>query len=613
LLLAEYLLFNHSLGRLEMNQPLTPAILRNAKQSGFSDMQLAHIFNSTEERVRLLRKEWKIESSFKTVDTCAAEFEAFTPYFYSSYDEENESTQSDKRKVIILGGGPNRIGQGIEFDYCCVHGVFAVKEEGCEAIMINCNPETVSTDYDIADKLYFEPLTFEDVYRIIELEQPDGIIVSFGGQTPLKLAKPLHDHGVCILGTSYDSIDLAEDRERFSTILRELDIPQPPAGNARSSDEAATIAREIGYPILLRPSYVLGGRGMQIVYSEQTLRAFVDKALEISGEYPVLIDKFLEDAMEFDVDAVCDGNEVMIGGVLQHIEEAGIHSGDSSCVLPPMLKNKSIIETLKEYTRRLSLRIGVIGLINVQYALQNDIVYVLEANPRASRTVPFISKATGVPLAKIATKVMLGKTLKELGVVEPEITDFVAVKKAVFPFIKLQGSRQFLGPEMKSTGEVMGIAPLFGESMAKSQLGSGLKLPLSGTVFLSMNQRDKREKTLGLARDFLTAGFSLIATRGTSTYLYENGIETRSILKVHEGRPDVTDEIKNGRVQLIVNTPEGEVSREDESAIGIAALAYNIPYVTNVSAAIALLEGIKRAKQEIGSVKSLQEYYQRNQ
>ena len=596
---------------MNIDTTVTPALLRTAKEYGFSDAQLASIWGCTADRVRALREQWNITAVYKTVDTCAAEFEAYTPYYYSSHDQENESTRSTRRKVIILGGGPNRIGQGIEFDYCCVHGVFAAREEGFEAIMVNCNPETVSTDYDIADKLYFEPLTLEDVMRIIDLEQPEGVIVSFGGQTPLKLAADLAARGVRILGTPYEGIDLAEDRERFSALLRDLGIQYPPAGNARSADEAATVANEIGYPVLLRPSYVLGGRGMRIVYSEKALREFVDEALEISDNHPVLIDKFLEDAMEFDVDAVCDGHEVMIGGVLQHVEEAGIHSGDSTCVMPPMLKKESIIEELKETTRRIARGVGAVGLINVQYALQNDVIYVLEANPRASRTVPFISKASGVPLAKIATKVMLGRTLADLGVVEPDIRDYVAVKKAVFPFIKLIGSRQFLGPEMKSTGEVMGIASTYGAAMAKSQLGSGATLPTDGTVFVSVNQRDKRQRTLDFARDLRAAGFELVATRGTSTYLYENGVETRSVLKVSEGRPDIVDEIKNGHVQLIVNTPAGEISKDDETPIGIAALAYNIPYVTNVSAGIAHLDGIREAGTEAHDVRSIQEYHAR--
>jgi carbamoyl-phosphate synthase large subunit len=588
---------------------LTADVLRRAKELGFSDVQLAHIYGVAQGDVRRLREAWGVESVFKTVDTCAAEFEAFTPYYYSSYEQENESRRSDRRKVIILGGGPNRIGQGIEFDYCCVHGIFALKEEGYEAIMINCNPETVSTDYDIADKLYFEPLTFEDVYRIVQLEQPEGVIVSFGGQTPLKLAKPLADHGVPILGTSSEGIDLAEDRERFAAVLDELNIPYPPAGNARNADEAAEVAERIGYPVLLRPSYVLGGRGMHIIYSEKALRDVVDSALAVSEDHPVLIDKFLEDAMEFDVDAVCDGTEVMIGGVLQHVEEAGIHSGDSTCMMPPNFKKPWIIDLLKDVTRRIALRLNVVGLINVQYALQNDVIYVLEANPRASRTVPFISKTTGMPLAKIATKVMTGKTLRELGVEEPVIEGYVAVKKSVFPFNKFHGSRQFLGPEMRSTGEVMGIAPSFAEAIAKAQLGSGADLPTKGTVFLSVNQHDKREKTLAFTRDLLDAGFNLIATRGTSTYLYENDVETRSVLKVSEGRPDIVDEVKNGRVQLIVNTPAGEVSRDDEKAIGIAALAYNIPYVTNVSAAMALLEGIRKALENLWTVRPIQAYH----
>lgn len=587
---------------------LTPDLLRKAKQYGFSDVQIAHLTGSTPEEIRLLRSQLNLESVFKTVDTCAAEFEAYTPYYYSTYEIENESIRNDKKKVIILGGGPNRIGQGIEFDYCCVHGLFALREEGYEAIMINCNPETVSTDYDSADKLYFEPLTFEDVYRIIEHEQPTGVIVSFGGQTPLKLAKPLVEHGVHILGTSYDGIDLAEDRERFGALLKQLNIDQPAAGNARTPDEAVSIARAIGYPVLLRPSYVLGGRGMHIVYSETALRQVVNQAIQISGEHPVLIDKFLEDAVEFDVDAISDGSDVIIGGVMQHIEEAGIHSGDSTCMLPPTHPNKKLIREMKEKTRAIARGIGVIGLVNIQYAVQGETMYVLEANPRASRTIPFVSKATGLPLAKIAVKVMLGKSLRELGVKEVETTPHISIKKSVFPFIKLRGAKQFLGPEMRSTGEVMGIGGDFAEAMVKAQLGSGALLPTEGTVFLSVNDADKTQRVVQLANDFIEAGFFIISTGGTSEFLTENSIRNRRVMKVHEGRPDIVDSIKNDEVQLAINTPLGEISRFDESAIGAAALEYNIPMVTNISAAFALLEGIKQAQKRVHGVKSLQEH-----
>ncbi len=587
---------------------LTPELLRKAKEYGFSDVQLARLTGSAPEQVRALRRSWGIESVFKTVDTCAAEFEAYTPYFYSTYEVENESVASARKKVIILGGGPNRIGQGIEFDYCCVHGLFALREAGYEAIMINCNPETVSTDYDMADKLYFEPLTFEDVMRIVEHEKPEGVIVSFGGQTPLKLARPLVEQGVRILGTSYDGIDLAEDRERFGALLRELGIPQPAAGNARTADEAAAIAASIGYPILLRPSYVLGGRGMHIVYTEEALRGVVNRALEISGAHPVLIDKFLEEAAEFDVDAVCDGRDVLIGGVMQHIEEAGIHSGDSTCILPPTTARPEIVERMKDMTRAIAKGLHVVGLVNIQFAVQGDNIFVLEANPRASRTVPFVSKATGIPLVKIAVQTMLGRTLKEMGVKEFSAADYIAIKKAVFPFVKLRGSTQFLGPEMRSTGEVMGIGPDFGEAMAKAQLGSGASLPTAGTVFLSVNDADKTPRVLALAEDFLRLGFSILATGGTSDFFGANGVSHRRIMKVHEGRPDIVDAIKNGEVQLVINTPLGEVSRFDENAIGAAALEYNIPMVTNVSAAVALVRGIEQAKGRVHRVKSIQEY-----
>lgn len=587
---------------------LTPELLLKAKRYGFSDVQIAHLTNASEDVIHALRKKWRIASVFKTVDTCAAEFEAFTPYYYSTYEQENDSSRSPKKKVIILGGGPNRIGQGIEFDYCCVHGLFALREEGFEAIMINCNPETVSTDYDSADKLYFEPLTFEDVYRIIEHEQPDGVIVSFGGQTPLKLAKKLVEHGVNILGTPYDGIDLAEDRERFSALLRQLKIAQPPAGNARTEEEAVEVARKIGYPILLRPSYVLGGRGMHILYSEAMLRQVIHQAIQISDNYPVLIDKFLEDAVEFDVDAVSDGTDVVIGGVMQHIEEAGIHSGDSTCILPPPHSNGALIEEMKEKTKAIARGLGVIGLVNIQYAVQGETIFVLEANPRASRTVPFVSKATGVPLAKIATKVMVGRTLHELDVQEIIPSKHISIKKSVFPFIKLRGAKQFLGPEMHSTGEVMGIGSDFAEAMVKAQLGSGALLPTAGCIFLSVNNADKTYRVLQLAKHFIDAGFTIISTGGTSEFLTENNITNRRVMKVHEGRPDIVDAIKNDEVQLVINTPLGEISRYDESAIGATALEYNIPMLTNISAAFALLEGIKQAQKRVHGVRSLQEH-----
>ncbi len=588
---------------------LTPELLRRAKAAGFSDCQLATIWNVSERDVSRLRKQWGIVPVFKTVDTCAAEFQAKTPYYYSSYDGENESLRSDKKKVVILGGGPNRIGQGIEFDYCCVHGMFALREAGYEAIMINCNPETVSTDYDIADKLYFEPLTLEDVTRIIDLEQPYGVIVSFGGQTPLKLARPLHEAGVRILGTPYEGIDLAEDRERFGNLLRGLNIPQPPAGIAHSESQAVRIASEIGYPVLVRPSYVLGGGGMHIVYSELSLRKHLVQAFIMSEDHPVLIDKFLEDAIEFDVDALCDGTDVFIGGIMQHIEEAGIHSGDSMCTLPPTLSDKDLVKRIEDKTRALALGIGVLGLVNIQFAVKNNTIYVLEANPRASRTVPFVSKTTGVPLAKAATRIMLGQSLKELELVSPPHGKYLAVKKPVFPFVKLKESSYFLGPEMHSTGEVMGIAEDFGEAMAKAHVAADRTLPTSGTVFISLNNRDKRPRALELAQGFLDAGFHIMATRGTSIFLTEHGIPNTYVLKVHEGRPDIVDAIKNGEVNLVINTPIGAQSKYDEHAIGANAFAYGIPVITNVSAAFALLRGIRQAKQRVHSVKSLQEFH----
>ena len=496
-------------------------VLLKAKQYGFSDRQLAHLWKTDESTIRRLRKELGVSPVFKTVDTCAAEFEAHTPYHYSTYETESEVQESSRKKVVILGGGPNRIGQGIEFDYCCVHGVFALREEGYETIMINCNPETVSTDYDTTDKLYFEPLTLEDVLNICDVEQPEGVIVSFGGQTPLKMAKALEANGVRVLGTSPENIDIAEDRERFGALLRKLRIPHPKYGTAYSVSNAVLVAEQIGYPVLVRPSYVLGGRAMEICYNNASLREYMKKAVEASPEHPVLIDRFLEDAFEFDVDAVCDGRDVLIGGVMEHIEEAGIHSGDSACVIPPFMITEKNLNELIEYTKRLAHALQVVGLINAQYAMKDGVVYVLEVNPRASRTVPFVSKATGIPLAKVAAKVMVGRTLRELGVADFDFRALkhISVKEAVFPFSKFPRVPVFLGPEMRSTGEVMGISPTFGGAIAKSQLGAGNILPLSGTVFVSVNDSDKNEITLGIVKDFIRLGFKIISTEGTSSFL----------------------------------------------------------------------------------------------
>lgn len=585
-------------------------LVRKAKEFGFSDVQIAKLLGKSEAEIHTLRQRNGIVSSFRTVDTCAAEFEAFTPYLYASYENENESTRSAKKKVVILGGGPNRIGQGIEFDYCCVHGLFALHESGYEAIMVNCNPETVSTDYDVADKLYFEPLTFEDVIRVLELEQPDGVIVSFGGQTPLKLAKQIVDSGFHLLGTQWDGIDLAEDREKFGHLLSSNQIVQPRSGNARTEEEAVMIAREIGYPILLRPSYVLGGRGMHILYSENSLLKVIRQAIDVSESHPVLIDQYLEDALEFDVDVLSDGSEVIVAGILQHIEEAGIHSGDSTCIIPAAEEVDGIASKMVGIARHIARSLKVVGFLNIQFAVQGNRIYVLEANPRASRTIPFICKATGIPFVKHAVRLMLGMSCKEIPV-GSAIPKFISIKKAVFPWIKMRGASSFLGPEMRSTGEVMGIGADFGEAIVKAQLASGATLPTNGSVFLSLNEVDKNDRTLAIARDFLDSGFQLIATTGTSHFLGKNGIPSRKMMKVHEGRPDIVDEIKNGNVQLIVNTPLGEISRFDESAIGKAAIEYGIPMLSNISAAAALIIGIRQAQQRQHGVRNLQEIYQK--
>ena len=589
---------------------VTREVLLKAKQYGFSDQQLAHLWGTTEKSIRLLRKEMGVTPVYKTVDTCAAEFEAHTPYHYSTYDQENESVRSDRKKVIILGGGPNRIGQGIEFDYCCVHGVYALAEEGIETIMINCNPETVSTDYDTTDKLYFEPLTIEDVLNIYEHEQPLGIIVSFGGQTPLKIAKTLEENGVRILGTSSEGIDIAEDRERFGALLRKLKIPHPMYGTAYSVSNAVLVAEQIGFPVLIRPSYVLGGRAMEICYNSDSVREYMKRAVDASPEHPVLIDRFLEDAFEFDVDAVSDGKDVLIGGVMQHIEEAGIHSGDSACVLPPYMISAKNLEELKTHTVRLAKALKVVGLINIQYAMKDGVVYVLEVNPRASRTVPFVSKAVGLPLAKVAAKVMIGRTLEDLGVkdFDFEKVKHISAKEAVFPFSKFPRVPIFLGPEMRSTGEVMGISSEFGEAIAKAQMGAGNTLPTEGTVFISVNNSDKNDLTLGIVRDYKRMGFSFVGTEGTAKFLRENGIECANVFKVNEGRPNIVDLIKNGEIKLIINTPLGEESRYDEYSIGWAAIEQKVAFTTTLSAAASAVKGIEQQKLHGMTVKSLQEY-----
>lgn len=580
-----------------------------AKAMGISDRRLAILLNSTEQNIRELRTEKGIKPVYKTVDTCAAEFESSTPYYYSTYELENEVIRSNKKKIVILGGGPNRIGQGIEFDYCCVHAIMAFKQEGFETIMINCNPETVSTDYDIADKLYFEPLTLEDILNVVEIEQPDGVVVQFGGQTPLKLAIPLEKSGVKIIGTSPDSIDLAEDRERFGKLIQELNIRQPDHGLAISVDEAMKTTDQIGFPVLLRPSYVLGGRAMEIVYDKVALQNYMSRAARISPDHPVLIDQFLEDAFEVDVDAVCDGEEVFIGGIMQHIEEAGIHSGDSSCVLPSYMITQKHLVMMREQTKMLALKLKVKGLINIQFAIKDDILFVLEVNPRASRTVPFVSKAIGVPLAKVAAKVIVGKKLKDLGLTKEVIPGIVAVKTPVFPFVKFPGVDNHLGPEMRSTGEVMGIAANFGLAFAKSLLSVGTKLPLEGNVFISVNDFDKAKATK-IARQLSDMGFNILATRGTAEAFRKAGIETETIYKMTEDRPHVVDHIINGKIQMIINTPLGKTSRADEYAMDRAAIQYNIPCLTTLSASFAAVEAIRELEKNSKaiSVTSLQEY-----
>ncbi|HXG94075.1 MAG TPA: carbamoyl-phosphate synthase large subunit [Blastocatellia bacterium] len=582
--------------------------LRRAKQMGFSDQRLAQVLETTDSEVRRARIAAGIRPVFKRVDTCGAEFESFTPYLYSTYEDEDEAATTDRKKVMILGSGPNRIGQGIEFDYCCCHAAFALKEEGYESIMVNCNPETVSTDYDTSDRLYFEPITFEDVMEIVEHEKPDGVIVQFGGQTPLNLAMRLLAAGVPIIGTSPESIDLAEDRKRFGKLLADLNIPQPPNGTATSLEEARGVASEIGYPVLVRPSYVLGGRAMQIVYDEASLDNYMTHAVAASPEHPVLIDSFLENATEIDVDALADGYDTVIAGIQQHIEEAGIHSGDSSCVLPPYEIKDEHLDAMRRYTRELALALKVVGLMNIQFAISNDTVYVLEVNPRASRTVPFVSKATGVPLAKIAAKLMIGKKLAEFNLPDELAVDRFYIKTPVFPFVKFPGVDPILGPEMRSTGEVMGVAEGFGGAFLKAQQGAGTKLPSEGTIFISVNDQDKRE-VVELARQLHNLGFRLVATRGTQKRIESAEIPCDFVYKVNEGRPNIADLVKSRQVDLIINTPLGRTSFYDERAIRRAAMQYSVPCITTMTGATATVAAIRALKEEQLEVRSLQDYH----
>jgi len=600
---------------------ITKEEMYEIKCMGFSDRQLAYLTGTTEDEVRRYRKSLGVIPVYKTVDTCAAEFEAHTPYHYSTYEMETEITPSTKPKVMILGGGPNRIGQGIEFDYCCCHASFALSQAGYETIMVNSNPETVSTDYDTSDRLYFEPLTREDVLNIIEAEQPEGLIVQFGGQTPLKLALPLHQYlqaqqlPTKIWGTSPDAIDIAEDRERFEAICKEIGINQPKNGVARSFPEALAVARHIGYPVVVRPSYVLGGRGMEVVYSDSELENYIAKAILIEPDHPILIDQFLEGAIEVDVDAITDSQgNVTIGGIMEHIEEAGIHSGDSACVIPTFSLSASVLQTIRQWTIQLARKLGVIGLINVQYAVQrhsdgkHSQVYILEANPRASRTVPYVSKAIGVPLVNYAARVMAGQSLVDLRFTQEVIPQHIAVKEVVLPFAKFLGTDLILGPEMRSTGEVMGIDYEFGKAFAKAQLAAGEKLPLSGTVFISVNNRDKVGVT-AVAEGFVELGFEIIATEGTYKVLRRNHIPCNLVLKVHEGRPNIVDAMKNRQVQLVINSPSGEDAKTDGKLIRRTALAYKIPVVTTLAGARATIAAIKALQQGSITVQALQDYY----
>ncbi|MBP8955110.1 MAG: carbamoyl-phosphate synthase large subunit, partial [Armatimonadetes bacterium] len=593
--------------------PIEPAAMMRLKQAGFSDRQIAVLTQTSEDSVRASRKEMGIEPVVKLVDTCAAEFEAYTPYYYLTYERGDEAREPNERNIVILGGGPNRIGQGIEFDYCCVHAAFALSEDGFETVMVNCNPETVSTDYDTSDKLYFEPLTLEDVLNICDRERPSGVIVQFGGQTPLNLAQALEERGVKIIGTSPGSIARAEDREKFKAVLDRLGLHQPANDTAFSTAEAVAKAEHIGYPVVVRPSFVLGGRAMEIVYSREMLERYMDLAVEASPDHPILIDKFLQDAIEIDVDAIADGQRCVIGGIMEHIEEAGIHSGDSACVLPAFSLAEDELALITEQTRALAAELGVVGLINVQYAIKDEHLHVLEVNPRASRTVPFVSKAIGVPLAKLGARVMAGQTLEELGFTQEIVPQHTAVKCPVFPFSRFAGIDTLLGPEMKSTGEVMGIDENFGAAFAKAYIAAGHDLPTRGTIFLSVRNRDKRD-VIFLARRLQELGFDIVATKGTAGVLSRVGVEAEVVDRVSDPsgrRRNVIDLIRENRIQLIINTPvAGEEPRVDQRAIRAEAVMYNIPVITTISGAMVAVMGLEAVIKGHIDVRTLQEYHE---
>jgi len=594
--------------RIAADNPALPPLLRRAKEHGYSDKQLAVLWKTGEDAVRSLRKGLGIAPTYYLVDTCAAEFEAYTPYYYSTYEKGREIETHDVKKVVILGGGPNRIGQGIEFDYCCCHSSFALKEMGVQSIMVNSNPETVSTDYDTSDRLYFEPVTYEDVLNIVEFEKPLGVIVQFGGQTPLNLAVPLKKAGVKLLGTPPESIDRAEDRELFAALIRKLHLKQPSSGTAMTLSQAKEIKDGLGYPLLLRPSYVLGGRGMELVYDDEEFDAYFRKAVIISPEHPILIDKFLENATELDCDALSDGEETYIGGIMEHIEQAGIHSGDSACVLPPHTIPADMVAEIERQTKELAQELGVVGLMNIQYAIKDGELYILEVNPRASRTVPFVSKATGVPLAKLATRIMLGEKIRDLKPWELRKSGHVSVKESVFPFNRFPGVDILLGPEMRSTGEVMGIDRSFGTAFTKSQLAAGQALPTGGTVFISVNDRDKALIT-DVAASFADMGFTIVATGGTAEHLKRSGVAAERVFKVNEGRPHVVDLIKNKQIALVINTPSGKRTVNDSKEIRQTTLLYGVPYTTTVSGAAAMVLAIREQRGHGLGVTCLQDYY----